>query len=566
MGSAGGALSTESPASPGTSRREADQLPASPRSAWARWLVPSVRDVVFVVLLFALTCSGLTQRLLSDGGTGWHIRTGQIILTTHAIPHSDPFSLSTAGRPWYAWEWLADVAMGAADRWAGLNGVVLLAALVIAATFSLLLVTLRSRGSGLFTSLVLVLLAFSASTIHLYARPHVASWLLTVVWLWILGTSQPESARRRLWWLPLLMLLWVNLHGGFLVGSVLLVIYWLDAAWDAHTKSDPHVQRRARSLGLVTVASALVTLLNPYAYNLYIHIYQYLTDRFLMEHIQEFQSPDFHGVAQKCFAALILLALGSLALSQRKLPLRDLLILLFAVYMGLYASRNLPTSSILIAVVIGPLWSIPSRQTQEGSETGSGGLGIVALEDRMGQMDAALRGCVWQVVAVAVCIWMVSHGGKLSSSLRMQAEFPATRFPVNAVNFVRQPTTIGPIFSTDQWGGYLIYRLYPTKILVDDRHDLYGAEFFKRYLKIVRIEPGWQDLLRGMHPDFILVPAESSMAGALLGTSKWSVQYRDSTAILFSRAGSRALPGAPDSQRVSTLTPITAVTSTEVFP
>ncbi len=118
------------------------------------------------------------------------------------------------------------------------------------------------------------------------------------------------------------MLVWVNMHGGFLIGFVLLAIYWLSAVWYALTlkedKFDEFLAKlrwgaQARRLAGVGFAAGVASLVNPYGWNLHAHIYGYLSNRFLMEHIDEFQSPNFHGVAQRCFALLMLAAMVALA-------------------------------------------------------------------------------------------------------------------------------------------------------------------------------------------------------------------------------------------------------------
>ncbi len=156
--------------------------PADSHPAWARWIVPSIADLFFVALLGTLSLTTLSVRLLGDAGIGWHIRTGQMILATHAVPSVDPFS-SMTGQTWFAWEWLYDVVVGWLERTAGLNGVVVFTALIIAAVFSWTFRLLLRRGTNVFVALILVLLAASASMIHFLTRPHVLSWLFTVVLL-----------------------------------------------------------------------------------------------------------------------------------------------------------------------------------------------------------------------------------------------------------------------------------------------------------------------------------------------------------------------------------------------
>jgi hypothetical protein len=206
--------------------------------AWIRVVMPSGADLIFVSLLGALVFTPLSMRLLGDAGIGWHIRTGQQILATHAIPPVDLFSSTMTGKPWFAWEWLYDLVVGQLEATLGLNGVVWLTAVVIAAVFAWTFRLLIARGTNVLVALALVLLAVAGSMIHFLARPHVVSWLFTLAWFWILDSSERDGfdgrggpGRPWIRALPLLMLVWVNVHGGFLVGFVLLGIFLFGAAW-----------------------------------------------------------------------------------------------------------------------------------------------------------------------------------------------------------------------------------------------------------------------------------------------------------------------------------------------
>lgn len=118
----------------------------------------------------------------------------------------------------------------------------------------------------------------------------------------------------------------------------------------------------------------------------------------------------------------------------------------------------------------------------------------------------------------------------------MDAHFSATRFPVQAVDYVANADIREPIFTPDYWGGYLIYRLYPrNQVIVDDRHDLYGEEFFKNYLKVVRVEPGWDQVLRDDRANWVLVPAESTLGNILKEHPGWERVYEDEVGVLFRR-------------------------------
>jgi hypothetical protein len=516
-------------------------------SRWLQFLIPSVADLLFVALLLGLSCGALGRLLLRDGGTGWHIRNGQLMLQTHSITRVDPFSATMSGQPWYAWEWLYDILIAVIHHVLGLNGVVFYTAAVMAATFVLVFHLTMRRGGSLPITFFILMLSVGASAIHFLARPHVLSWLFTVIWFELLDSAayatEPDN-ERRLFFLPLLMLLWVNLHGGFLLGFALLGVYLVGGG--ARYLNSPG-QREAignwlKRLGLVSVLSFLASFINPYGYKLHLHIYRYLSDRFLMNSVSEFLSPDFHGAAQQCFAAVLLMTIVALASARRKPQPAHLLVILLACYSGLYASRNLPVSSLLLTLLVAPLLSETIATAGENAEMAPWlrellsrlhGFGM-----RMEKLDLRFQGHLWLVLVFGLGLWACMHGGRLGSTQLINAYFDDKRFPVEAAEVLAKRDIREPIFCPDQWGGFLIYRLYPqTKVLVDDRHDLYGDQFFKDYLKVIFVQADWNKVLDEKHVDWILVQKESSLGTILGQTPGWKLILVDGTAVLFHREG-----------------------------
>jgi hypothetical protein len=514
-------------------------------SRWLKFLIPSTSELIFVLLLGAFAAGPLGQKLLGDAGIGWHIRTGQLILQTGAVPRADPFSATMGGQPWYAWEWLYDILVGWFERIAGLNAVVFANALVIAATFALVFRRMIARGTGLIVAVGFVLLGVFASSIHFLARPHVVSWLLTLAFFEILREFELDGRAARLAWLPAIMLVWVNIHGGFLVGLALIGLFFVAAIPQAICGGTRELRaggvRRMKALAVATTVCGVITFANPYGYRLHEHIYRYLTDRFLMDHIDEFLSPNFHGAAQKCFALLILITIVAVAISRRRICVSELLVISFAVYSGLYSARNIPVASILLVLIVGPRLSAAFRSSAaEGKLSASGGRLLdrfTRFEGRMSAQESALRGHWVAVAAVLFGAWICLHAGRLGATQVMNASFDAKRFPVQAVAWLQHQPVRGPVFCPDSWGGYLIYHAFPDlKAVVDDRHDLYGAEYFKQYLKIMRVEPGWDKALSQTRADWLLLPSQSSAATLLRQVPTWGIAYSDETAIIFQPA------------------------------
>jgi hypothetical protein len=533
--------------------------PPQPSSLALRFLLPSVRDIIFIFLFWSLLAGPLSNRPLADADIGWHIRTGERILATHSLPRTDPFSSTMQGQPWFAWEWLYDIVLGILHQACGLNGVVWLCAALVAAIFALLLSQLLKRGTGLMLAVVLMLLAEAASTIHLYARPHIVSWFLSLLWWVVLERweswdrlQQGNLPRWIPWFFPVSMLLWVNLHGGWLFGIALLGIYAFAAFVEGvrARKNDAfaaiRASHRVRAMAIAWAASVLATLVNPFGWRLHAHIYRYLGDRYLMNRIDEFQSPDFHGWAQRCFAIILVLALIAFWGSGRKLRLSHLLVVLLAAYAGFYSSRNLPVSSMLVVLIAGPIlwdnfvaladrpgaWQWLRRFTAR----------ISGFSDRMGAQEMQLRGHLWPVVSVALAFAICLQGGRLGSRQLIQAQFDPQKMPVAAVTFLqkgfqgKQPGT-EPVFSTDAWGGYLIYRMYPErKVVVDDRHDLYGSGRIRQYMILTQGEPGWHTVLESWKIRTALLPAGSTLANLLRELPQdWRVANEDKVAVVFER-------------------------------
>jgi hypothetical protein len=518
---------------------------SSGASRWLAFLMPSVSDLLFVALLLSLSCGAMGRLLLRDAGTGWHIRNGQLMLQTHSITRADPFSASMSGQPWYAWEWLYDILIAAIHHGFGLNGVVFFSAAIMAAAFVLVFHLAMRRGGSLPITLFLVVLSLGASAVHFLARPHVLSWLFTVISFELLDSAvyAPEAAkRRRLFVLPALMLLWVNLHGGFLFSFALLGAYIAGGGIQYFTCGERREEIRGwlKPLGLVSMLSLLASFVNPYGYKLHLHIYRYLSDRFLMNHVTEFQSPNFHGVAQQCFAVTLLVTIMALASARRVHQLPRLLVVLLAAYSGLYAARNLPVSSLLLTLIVAPLLS---EAVSKGGENVAIAAWLRAFLSRLQsfgvrveKLELHFRGHIWLVLAIVLGWWACMHGGRLGSTQLINAYFDEKRFPVEAADVIAQRDIREPIFCPDFWGGYLIYRFYPqTKVLVDDRHDLYGDQFFKDYLKVVFVQPEWSQVLDERHVDWVLVEKNSSLGTILDQTPGWTLIHQDGTAVLFHR-------------------------------
>ena len=452
-----------------------------------RWFVPDLGLVAATVTLFY--CLFLFQgyhKLFRDSDAGWHIRTGERILSTRTLPRTDPYSFTRAGQPWVAWEWGSDVLVGAVHRAAGLRGVALFYGAVIAAGVWLWFRLHWAVEGNFLLACAMAPLLLSTCNIHWLARPHVIGWLFLVgAVLWAEKGGNAATA-------VVFMALWANLHASFFLGIVVAMLYAFGrrVSWWA------------------VVAGAAATLANPYGWGLHRHMFRYLTDAELLSRIGEFQSFDFHipGSWQIIVTVILGIAGGTLALTRQRWERFALAMLISA--LALRSARALP----LAALVLLPLANSGIKAT--GSYVG-----------RLREIDARFSGLALAPLALLAAYALLRY---------VPVGFPPDQFPVDA--YPHLPAE-GRLFAPDKFGGYLIYRSNGTrKVFFDGRSDFYGVEFLKQYGRMVQVRPGWRDLWDSFHFTHALLPNDYPLVPALeqLG---WRRLYRDGTATLLAGGG-----------------------------
>ena len=511
-------------------------VPSSARAAWVRWVIPSIADIIFIALIGVFGFSPLSARLLNDADTGWHIINGQLILAAHSVPRTDSFSYTRAGQPWFAWEWLYEVVIAAIHQVAGLNGVVLFTAVIIAATFALLFrFVLRRTGNGV-VALCLTLLALSASQIHMLARPHVLSWLIVVLWAEVLYRFE-EGKRSALCWLPPLMLLWVNMHGSFILGLALIFLFGCAQTWEFQFNRSAESWRKLKDLAIAFCVCAGVTFVTPYGYKLYVHVFQFLSNRYMMNLISEYLSPDFHWAGLLYFEIFILLVGLGLAIARERITSTDCFVLLFSLHAGLYAVRNVPVSAILMSFAIGPMLAgaIRARHDQPNWLYRVAVWGENLKKD-MTELEQCFRRHYLATAAVILSAAIALNGGRVASAQVMSEHFSEKKFPVKAAEFMAATGIRDHFFNTEDWSGYLIYKLYPgTKVYADSRFDFYGEDFAKECQTISTGAEHWQVPLDKYQVKWVLIAKSLPLSSVLRESKAWKLQYDDGLAMIYQR-------------------------------
>jgi len=353
---------------------------------------------------------------------------------------------------------------------------------------------------------------------------------------------------RLLWCLPVLTVLWTNLHGGWFIGIVLLGLYAAGELASGLFDGGPGAWKAAvqRALPYAGTASLCLaaSLVGPYTYHLHVHIWEYLTDSFVREHIQEMLPINFVNPAARYLEILLLIGGGACFWHLRRKRFTECLLLVFFAHVALIASRNIPIFGIAAAPVLALAvaeWFQKLEDAPVARWLRSLARALRGMGDTIGGMEGQWR---THLVSAAAVVLLIAILYAPSPPENFRARFDAKEFPAKALASLGDSAAHSRIFTYDQWGDFLIYKLYPSnQVFIDGRSDFYGARFCEKYLEIVQVKYNWQRHLNEYNVDTVLLPADAPLAGALKESSRWHVVYDDGDAIVF-RTGAR--PEGPE--------------------
>jgi len=400
-----------------------------------------------------------------------------------------------------------------------MGGVAALAAVVLCLAAAALLFWLLRRGTGLWVAVGVTLAASSASSVHYLARPHVFSILLYTLCVWALD----EDRRRPGVWIWLLVPvagLWANLHGGF-------VAFLATLALAAAVSALERRWRRARRYGALCLLSVAATILNPYGWRLHQHIFEYLSSSWILNHVQEFQSPEIRSESMVVFALLLV---GGIAAASRALARGERFEGALALAWGfaaLRSARHIPFFAIAAAPAIAGECALWWRGIADRAPSRSARRVFWELGQELGH-------------APRVTAWLAAGAAVVLAVAGVATDFPASIFPAQAVDrnlsLLAPPDAAPRILTSDQWGDYLIFRFYPRqRVFFDGRSDFYGPALGTDYTALAGAQDGCLELLDQYRFDAALLPRDWPLGAVLDGDAQWERTYRDAVATLYVR-------------------------------
>jgi hypothetical protein len=437
----------------------------------------------------------------AEHDTWWHLRVGQFVAETGAVPHVDPFSRMSreTPTPWRAYSWLYELGLYQAHGAFGLGGVMWLRSLLAAGSAAVVFAFWFRRAgftpvSVLFAAPVAIVLMPLATE-----RPWHFTIAFTTATAWAITAVREGIPVRRVAWLPIVYVLWANIHIQFVLGWGVLGLACLFPG-------------RGNRMGIfaLTAACVLATVANPYHVGLFRVIWEYATQGAPLKLVQELASPDPFGTVTAAVwtaAAVALLAVaGGVVVRRKPIDWFEVALLAAAAALAVRMNRDIWFTAVAAAAVM-----------RTAPETGRRWWLVPVL-----------------VVAAFVGVRMANSAGLLKPTDYDAAQ--AARFPVRAVERMKAEQLPGPVFNDFDWGGYLIWAAPEYPVSIDGRTNLYGNDRMLRSFDTWSTITGWEEDPEYRTANVVLAPKGRVLTGVLLiRKDRWRVVYQDDLAVVFAR-------------------------------
>jgi hypothetical protein len=491
-----------------------------------------------------------------DTDLWWHMRTGQWVVANGTVPTTDPFSRYGLDndKPWVAYSWLFGVIVYGLYQTAGFAGISLLRVLLALAVVAALHRLVAKRESRYPVAAGVTCVAVVALLPLLHERPWLFTILFSTLTLDAILDLREGKKTWTVWLLPLVFVVWANLHIQFIYGLFLLGLGCVAPACDwllrwgrregereGEAPAEPYAPARGAAgsagaspshlrgwppLVVLTALCTAATFVNPYHYQLYAVVLEHASQRVTLRYVNEMQSPSFRELTD--WAVLFLAGAAAFSLGRRRhLSTFDLLLLAASAWFAFRAKRDIWFVTLASAAVIatsGPAEAVARPFLPTRRQALSGAAGLFGL---------ALAGWIF-----------VNAVDRVGPTLEKE-------YPVAAVRWIKDHHPDGPLFNHYNWGGYLIWALPELPVSMDGRANLHGDERLGRAAVTWFGQPGWDEDPDLVSARLILTLANEPLTGLLRKeTARFDLVYEDKVAVLFVPR-----PSAPPAGQVSARRP-----------
>ena len=468
--------------------------------------------------LTALAALSIAYKLpVRDPDIWWHLKTGDWIVAHHVVPSVGIFSRTAGTHAWVAYSWLYEVLLSCAYAWFGLVGFALFGVLVTLFVAVILFWMLHRLCGQFWIAWLLAVIASYSFLFSLLPRPVFGSMAFFAVEITFLLEAQRTGSIRRLWWLPLLFVLWANIHIQFVYGLLVVGLFFgvnlveRVASWRGFEPDfiQPPKLPLSGLMGMVLACFA-ATFVGPYTYRLYYVLADLSQSHVPYSMILEMQAFRFNSLRD--YLVLLLTMAAFFALGWRsKLDLFKLSLLIIASFIAFRTVRDAWFLCICATAFVAdfrPPEDLPTPML------------------KVPELAA---------VATVLVISMLLFARNTGFDTRNLDRTISREFPVNAVNFVRRNLPAGPLYNNLDWGGFLVWYLPQYPVAIDGRTNIYGDEMVQLMYNSSRGDESYTSDPYLNHAGLVLLPKKTPLAALLTVDPRFRLVYDDELAVVFVR-------------------------------
>ena len=488
---------------------------------------------ILMLVLMVLLVFLMASRVPVDADMWWHLRAGEETVTAGKVYLSDTMTFTRTGEPWVNHSWLSEVILYLAFKAGGYTGLSLFVAIMASATMMILY---RSMKGGVFQRALIIVLTCATLAPIWAPRPQQFSLLFfALLNYWLM--QYMEGKQVKLWYFPLLFILWSNLHGGYSFGFLLIGVTLggmiLDRLFRPNLNPDLSWARIGR-LADWTAISLLAVLINPNGINTWKIPFQTIGVQF-NQYIQEWQSLDFHAISSLPYILLLFGCLIAIGLSDHRASGAELAGLTFFGTSSLNAQRLVGIFSLFAATVLSN--HLAAIVTSIGDKLKTSTMGMKFVHSR----EQSNQSSVSPGLRKAINLTLIFLVGLAASIKLIYVSNPAvvdpvvkSYYPVGAVDYLVENGKTGNVLNDYGWGGYLDWRLRENKVFIDGRADFFPQDLFDQWLGLIGAKPGWQAGMEEFNIQFIMLPPDMPIVDQA-SANGWTTVYRDNVSVLLEK-------------------------------
>ncbi|MEE9573920.1 MAG: hypothetical protein V3W20_12775, partial [Candidatus Neomarinimicrobiota bacterium] len=496
--------------------------------------MPWIKEEKFYLTVLLLLILIMAVRTPLDTDMWWHLRAGEETWSAQSVYLVDTISYTRAGEPWINHSWLAQVVMiglyklgeyKALSLWVG-----------VTAAISMLFVYLQMEGHALIKT-SLVLFASFVSSVVWSPRPQIFSFLLFAITGFIIFRFKTKG-KNQLYWLAPIFIVWSNLHGGYVLGIILIISVIIGEIYNQTLGEESENSlnwSEIRRLAIWGTAGFVLAAVNPNGVKMWIIPFQTVGVTSLQNLISEWASPDFHQPIQQLMLVLLFGTFAAVGLSKRRLTGSELLSVAVFGILALTARRNFgPFALVATPVLSKHLASLLLEWNSHLTGQFKFFSNLTEYQNKSRQEINKTIQSIVNIVVVFILIFTAGYKWINVSNLEFVEKTEQKTFPVDAVNWIKKEKPEGNLLNEYNWGGYLAWQLREYQVFVDGRTDLFGDEIIGNWLDLINTVGNWEKSIDDWEINTIFLKRDRPIVQALVQNG-WVYGYRDETVVVLLR-------------------------------